>query len=140
MIRKHVVCKSLSGLILAASLLAAPAHAAPLRFTATDTPAGQAALEIQAAELVTMTPLPFRLLISDAGGKPLTGAKVSCELSMPSMSMPENRPKVVERDGAYAGEMILTCTMGDWRVACLAEDEKGLRRTMTFDIGTARMK
>jgi hypothetical protein len=126
--------------LLTFSLLAAPAYAAPLRFAATDTPAGQATLEIQATELVTMTALPFRLLINDAGGKPLTGAKVSCDLSMPSMSMPENRPKVVERDGAYAGEMILTCTMGDWRATCVAEDEKGLRRTMTFDLGTARMK
>lgn len=140
MTRKHSVCKSLPGLILAASLLAAPAHAAPLRFAATEPPAGQATLEIQAEELVTMTVLPFRLLINDAGGKPLTGAKVSCELSMPSMSMPENRPKVVERDGAYAGEMILTCTMGDWRMTCNAEDANGQRRAVTFDIGTARMK
>jgi nitrogen fixation protein FixH len=140
MTRKHIVCKSLSGLILAASLVAAPADAAPLRFAATDTPAGQATLEIQAEELVTMTAIPFRLTINDAGGKPLTRAKVSCDLSMPSMSMPENRLKVVERDGAYAGEMILTCTMGDWRMTCNAEDGKGLRQTMTFDIGTARMK
>lgn len=138
--RKFPMGKLLPGLLLAACLGTIPADAAPLHFAATGTPAGQATLEIQAEELVTMTVLPFRLTINDAGGKPLTGAKVSCDLSMPSMSMPENRPKMVERDGAYAGEMILTCTMGDWRMTCNAEDGKGLRQTMTFDIGTARMK
>ena len=128
------------GMALAASLLAGPALAAPLTFQATDAPAGSAVLEVQADALVTMTALPFRLLIKDAAGKPLTGAKVDCSLTMPSMSMPENRPKLIERDGAYAGEMVLTCTMGDWRATCSREDTKGQRQTMTFDLGTARMK
>ena len=130
----------LIALLIASGVLAAPAAAANLSFAATETSAGQATLEIQNDELVTMTALPFSLVINRADGKPLTGAKVRCDLTMPSMSMPENRPQVVERDGAYVGEMILTCTMGDWRVSCVAEDSQGLRQTMTFDIGTARMK
>jgi hypothetical protein len=127
-------------LLLASGLFAGLAMAAPLRFQAAETCCGQATLEIQASELVTMTILPFRLIIKDADGKPLAGRKVSCDLSMPSMPMPENRPQVTERDGAYLGEMILTCTMGDWRLTCAAEDSGRGRRTMTFDIGTARMK
>lgn len=138
--RKCRMRKALAGLLMAASLSAAPANAALLSFAATDLPPGQATLEIQADQLVTMTALPFRLLIKDEAGKALSGARVSCDLIMPSMRMPENRPQIVERDGAYVGEMILTCTMGGWRAACVAENEQGLRQTMTFDIGTARMK
>lgn len=114
--------------------------APPLHFEATDNPPGSAVLELQAEALVTMTAIPFRLMVKDTAGKPLTGAKVTCELTMPSMPMPENRPKVTERNGVYVGEMVLTCTMGEWRATCLVEDGKGMRRTMTFDLGTARMK
>jgi hypothetical protein len=116
------------------------AAAPPIRIQATTASSGQAVLELQTDELVTMTVIPFRLLISDAAGKPVTGARVSCDLTMPSMSMPENRPQMTERDGAYTGEMVLTCTMGDWRATCSAEDAKGQRQTMIFDLGPARMK
>ena len=126
--------------MLCVTLPPAAAFAAPLRFTAKDTAPGQALLEIQADELVTMTALPFRLILKDAAGTPVTGARVECELTMPSMRMPENRPKVVERDGAYVGEMILTCTMGAYQATCVAVDAGGARRTSTFDLGTARMK
>jgi hypothetical protein len=129
-----------AGLLLTAGLYTTPTHAAPLSFAAKDLPAGQATLEIHAEQLVTMTALPFRLILKDAAGGPVTGARVECELTMPSMRMPENRPKVVERDGAYVGEMILTCTMGDYRATCVAEETTGARRTSTFDLGTARMK
>jgi hypothetical protein len=129
-----------AALLMACSILVATAEAAPLRFNATETSSGQATLEIQSDELVTMTALPFRLLFSRTDGKPLTGAVVRCDLTMPSMPMPENRPQVTERDGAYVGEMILTCTMGDWRFLCVAEDGQGHRQTANFDIGTARMK
>ena len=125
--------------LLVAGLAATPAAAAPLRFRATEAPAGGAVLEVQAEELVTMTALPFRLLLKDAAGQPLAGGKVACDLSMPSMAMPENRPKISARDGAYVGVMILTCTMGDWRMTCTAEGDRGGRRTLTFDLGRARL-
>jgi len=117
-----------------------PAAAAPLRIEATTTSAGKAVLELQADELTTMTAIPFRLFISDAGGRPLSGARVSCAMSMPSMAMPENRPKVTEHDGAYTGEMIFTCAMGAWQINCLAEKADGNRQSMTFDIERVRMK
>jgi hypothetical protein len=116
------------------------ASAAPIRIQATTASAGKATLELQADELVTMTAIPFRLFISDAGGHPLTGARVSCDMIMPSMPMPENRPKITERDGVYAGEMIFTCPMGAWQINCLAEKPDGSRQSMTFDIGQVRMK
>ncbi|NJC87638.1 MAG: hypothetical protein FIB02_03760 [Desulfuromonas sp.] len=116
------------------------AAVAPIRLTAMDATPGSAVLELYADELVTMTAIPFRLTIRDAAGRPLTGARVSCDMTMPSMTMPENRPKVTERDGAYGGELIFTCAMGAWRIGCLAEKTDGSRQAMTFDIEKVRMK
>jgi len=132
----------LNKLVFILLLLMAPsfAAAAPMRIQATATSAGHAVLELQTDELVTMTAIPFRLLINDASGKPLNGAKVSCEMTMPSMPMPDSRPKVVERDGAYAGVMIFTCAMGAWQINCLAEKPDGSRQSMTFAIEKVRMK
>lgn len=130
----------LSALLLLACLLPSPAAAAPIRVQAADAAPGSAVLELQADELVTMTPIPFRLLIRTPDGRPLTGAHVNCEMVMPSMTMPENRPKVVERDGHYGGELIFTCAMGAWRIICSAEATGGQQQTMTFDIEKVRMK
>jgi hypothetical protein len=133
---------ALFALIFIVTLSTAPmtAAAAPIRIAATNAAPGSAVLELQTDELVTMTAIPFRLLINDAAGRPLSGARVSCDMTMPAMTMPENRPKVIERDGAYGGEMIFTCAMGAWRIACVAEKPDGTRQAMTFDIDRVRMK
>lgn len=129
-------------LLFIVALSAAPvtAAAAPIRIVATDAAPGSAVLELQTDELVTMTAIPFRLLINDATGRPLLGASVRCDMTMPSMTMPENRPKVTERDGAYGGELIFTCAMGAWRIACTAEQPDGTSQAMTFNIDRVRMK
>lgn len=116
------------------------ANAGPIRLQDNDAAPGSAVLELYADELVTMTTIPFRLTIRDAAGQPLTGAKVSCDMTMPSMAMPENRPKVSERNGGYGGELIFTCAMGAWRIGCVAEKTDGSRQMMTFDIDKVRMK
>lgn len=126
--------------VLVLALSSGPANAGPIRLQASDAAPGSAVLELDADELVTMTVIPFRLTIRDAAGQPLTGAKVSCDMTMPSMAMPENRPKVSERNGSYGGELIFTCAMGAWRISCVAEKTDGSRQMMTFDIGTVRMK
>lgn len=125
---------------LALLLLPSLAAAAPIRIEATTADPGRAVLELQAEELVTMTAIPFRLLLSDAAGKPLTGARVSCDMIMPAMAMPANRPKVTEHAGAYSGELVFTCAMGAWRINCQAEHADGHRQAMHFDIATVRMK
>ncbi|MCM2265986.1 MAG: FixH family protein [Desulfuromonadales bacterium] len=126
--------------IVAISTASMAVSAAPIRIAATDTPPGGAVLELYTDELVTMTAIPFRITIRDAAGRPLTGAKVSCEMTMPSMTMPENRPRVTERDGVYGGELVFTCALGAWRIGCLAEKADGSRQVMTFDIEKVRMK
>lgn len=139
---KLMTTKLLCALGFIVTLSAAPvtAAAAPIRIAATDAAPGSAVLELQTDELVTMTTIPFRLLITDAAGRPLIGARVRCDMTMPSMTMPENRPKVAEQDGAYGGELIFTCAMGAWRIACVAEKPDGTNQSMTFNIDRVRMK
>jgi hypothetical protein len=138
----HSACRRLAGLALMLMFggVAGTVLAAPISIPATDTAPGRAVLELHADELVTMTVIPFRLLIKDHAGQALTGAQVSCDMTMPSMTMPENRPKVTESGGAYGGELIFTCAMGAWRIQCLAELSDGSRQVMTFDIEKVRMK
>jgi hypothetical protein len=132
----------LAGLVLVLTLGFATGTvlAAPIIIPARDAAPGSAILELQTDELVTMTAIPFRLIIRDAAGQAVTGARVSCDMTMPSMTMPENRPKVTERDGTYGGELIFTCAMGAWRIQCLAGQSDGSKQVMTFDIGKVRMK
>lgn len=139
---KYLALNVLAGLGMAIILIISvlPAAAAPIRIKAADAPPGNSVLELQTDELVTMTPIPFRLLIKDANGRPLTGAQVTCDMTMPSMTMPENRPRVTEQDGVYTGEMIFTCAMGAWRITCTAISADNSSRTVTFDIESVKMK
>jgi hypothetical protein len=124
-------------------LLILPAQAGESATTRFELPAaggGTAVLEFAAAPLVAMTVIPFRLDLENADGTPLTGAAVHCDLTMPSMPMPENRPKVSERDGAYVGELIFTCTQGAWRFACVVDPPDGQQQTLVFAIPRVRLK
>ncbi len=128
------------GLICAVLCLLPAQSRAAVTFQESPATPGGAILELLVDQPLTMTVTPFRLKISDTAGKPLRGAKVSCELTMPSMPMPENRPVVKEAEGYYGGELIFTCPMGAWRFTCQARGEDGSSRTMNFDIPPVRMK
>jgi len=116
-----------------------PALAAPIRLTASSTSFGQAVLELQADELVTMQVLPFRLILADENGAPLAGAAVRCAMDMPSMPMPDNRPQVVADGDAYRGEMIFTCAAGAWRITFDAQLADGRHQGATFYVEQVRM-
>ena len=142
MTHDHAASCRLVGLALVLTLCCTAGNglAAAISIPASEAGPGSAILELQTDELMTMTVIPFRLLVRDAAGQAVTGARVSCDLTMPSMTMPENRPKVTESGGAYGGELIFTCAMGAWRIQCLAELSDGSRQIMTFDIEKVRMK
>jgi len=143
MFGKHPPVSRLSAIFLGLALGLGPgvAWTAPVTFQSTAGSSGSAVLELDTDALVTMTMIPFRLSIKDAAGTPLTGANVRCELTMPSMAMPENLPKVTEReDGSYGGELIFTCAQGAWRMTCQTEKGAAGSQTMIFDIPKVRMK
>ena len=126
---------------LALGLGSGDAWSAPVVFKAATAGPVSAVLELDTDELVTMTTIPFRLTLRDANGQPLTGASVLCDMTMPAMTMPENRPQVTEREGGtYAGELIFTCAQGAWRITCQADKSGGSSQTVIFDIPRVRMK
>jgi hypothetical protein len=56
----------------------------------------------------------FSISIVDGQGRPVAGARVSCDMSMPAMAMPPNRPQAVEQSpGLYATPVMFTMA-GDW--------------------------
>lgn len=110
------------------------------RFVASSATGATAVLEFASAPLVAMTIIPFRLEVKNADGSPLTDATINCDLTMPSMPMPDNRPKVTARDGAFVGEIIFTCTQGAWRFTCTADGGKEQPKTFAFDLPRVRMK
>jgi hypothetical protein len=73
----------------------------------------------------------LELTLTDAQGRPVTGAAVTMELTMPSMSMPPNRPLVYELgNGVYASQALFTMA-GEWEVHALV-DQPGGSDSFTF--------
>ncbi|BCR03417.1 hypothetical protein DESUT3_04860 [Desulfuromonas versatilis] len=130
------------GLLLAVLLLSGPAAAGEeglTRLQARGDRGSLAVLELQGAPLRTMTPVPFRLLLQDEAGQPLTGANLSCDLTMPAMPMPANRPAVSAAAEGYAGEAIFTMA-GAWRASFAASWPEGRQESFVFDIEQVLLK
>jgi hypothetical protein len=100
---------------------------------------GKAILKLASDPLRTMTPTPFHLTLTDGTGKPITGAEVRCDLTMPAMPMPENRPAVREKDGFYWGEAVFTMA-GAWQAAFQVAMPDGRLEILLFDIERVLLK
>jgi hypothetical protein len=73
---------------------------------------------------VPMRQAEFSISVSDAEGRPLVGAEVNCDMTMPAMPMPANRPRAVEQNpGVYTTPVLFTMA-GDWEalIEVLAKD------------------
>lgn len=132
--------RALPAILTLALLAPTLAAASPIEFQAKGAEPGSAVLELATEYPVTMTPIPFRLLIREANGRPITGAQVSCEMTMPAMKMPENRPRVKAREDHYGGELMFTCAQGAWRISCEVARTGHPRQTLVFDIDRVRMR
>lgn len=101
---------------------------------------GRALLEFDTAKLVSMTSIPFCLKLEKADGSPLAGASVQCDLTMPAMQMPENRPKVLEKgSGSYRGQAVFTMP-GKWQAAFAVQLPEGGKEILLFDIERVLLK
>lgn len=126
--------------LLILSALAAPALAGgETRLEETASGDLRAVLLLRAAPLIAMTRIPFELQLTDAAGSPQTGASVRCDLSMPAMAMPINRPAVTEKGGSYRGEAIFTMA-GAWRATFEILLPNGEAKTLTFDLDRVLLK
>ncbi|WP_027716232.1 FixH family protein [Desulfuromonas sp. TF] len=100
---------------------------------------GKAILNLASEPLRTMTPAPFHLMLIDGTGIPITGAEVRCDLTMPAMPMPENRPKIREKDGFYWGEAVFTMA-GAWQAAFQVTMPDGRLEILIFDLDPVLLK
>jgi hypothetical protein len=90
---------------------------------------------------VTMNPTPaafstttFDLTLTDEKGAAVSDAKVSLDLTMPSMWMPSNKPQAQSLgDGKYQAAGRFTMR-GGWRINVIIE-RGGQKQTAYFDIG-----
>lgn len=90
---------------------------------------------------VTMNPAPaafstttFNITITDEKGAPVSDAKVSLDLTMPSMWMPANKPQAQSLgDGKYQAAGRFTMR-GGWRIDVIIE-RGGQKQNAYFDIG-----
>jgi hypothetical protein len=86
-------------------------------------------------------PLPMRkatfsLALSDKEGVALVGATVLCDMTMPEMEMPLNRPELGEtQPGVYSAEVLFTMA-GKWQAALEVTLSDGRTRTFTFAMST----
>jgi len=56
----------------------------------------------------------FSISITDGQGRPVEGAEVSCDMTMPAMPMPPNHPQAAEQSpGVYKAPVMFTMA-GEW--------------------------
>jgi len=141
--------RSRAAILLALLILTAPVYARAVATAGTDAPrtrleAGneqgyRGVLTFAAAPLVTMRPTPFRLVLFDPRGRRTTAPEIACDLTMPAMPMPDNRPPLTPGETAYSGEAIFTMA-GAWRVSILVLSAGGAQSRLIFDIDRVLLK
>ncbi len=129
----------LSAVLLFCLSLAVPAGAATTRVEASGTAGYCGVLEFAAAPLVTMRPTPFTLTLFAPDGRPTTAPDATCELTMPGMPMPDNRPELSAREGRYSGAAVFTMA-GSWRVVVALHSGNAEVDRLSFDLERVLLK
>lgn len=95
---------------------------------------GRLTLETDPARPRSLDPTRFTVRAVDAAGRPETGARVTVDLTMPSMDMGKNTVAVTETaPGIYAGTGRLTMA-GEWRATVTAR-QGAVADTRTVSLG-----
>lgn len=95
-----------------------------------------ASLKLSAAPLKSMTEIPFRFVLGNTAIGIRTAA---CELTMPAMPMPENRPDLECVDNSCTGTAVFTMA-GAWRATFGLLLRDGSHASIVFDINMVEMK
>jgi len=108
-------------LLLCAGCAPHPAAAPPAPpATVTHGPKMDLALDALPRPALSLDPAPLTVRVTDAAGRPVTGAAVSLRLDMPDMPMGENVANAHEaRRGVYRATGRFTMA-GKWRVTATA--------------------
>jgi len=119
--------------------LAAPVRAATTRVEATGAGGYRGLLEFASAPLLTMRPTPFTLTLFAPGGQPTSAPELTCDLLMPAMPMPENRPQLRAQGAQYTGEAIFTMA-GAWQVLVAIHRDGTEVDSLRFDLVRVLLK
>ncbi len=96
-----------------------------------------ATLTFATPSLKTMTEIPFNISL-DADNKS-TIQSAACELTMPAMPMPGNRPDLTCADNLCTGKAVFTMA-GKWRATFGLIMQDGSHGSIVFDIPMVKMK
>jgi hypothetical protein len=78
----------------------------------------------------------FLITVTDQAGKPVIGAQVQLDMTMPAMPMPPNRPEAVEKaPGQYATPVTFTMA-GAWEALVVVTTAQGDTIQVTFAMET----
>ena len=120
-------------------LLSAPALAAETILNAVDADDAAATLTLSSKPLLSMTPTDLRLSMDRAHGDKLLATSAVCDLTMPAMPMPENRPALECSAIGCNGNAIFTMA-GAWDVTCEVNFSSGKTSRFLFAIDMVQMK
>jgi len=115
-------------LLLAGALLAGACAATPGLPLVARSASATAALDLEPYPPVPLEETRLELTLRDAAGRPLPGATVRLDLTMPAMEMPPNRPAMTDAgNGLYRARAIFTMA-GDWQIQVDAALGQGSER------------
>lgn len=114
-------------------LLAGEAH-----FETIGSQGQRASLTFDRAPLVIMRPTRMSLRLLGDNMPPVMPGKGECDLTMPAMPMPENRPGLHALGNELVGEAIFTMA-GEWQASCSVESGSGAREIFVFNLGDVQL-
>lgn len=109
--------------------------AADTRLATTSEHGMRATLVLDNSPLVAMRPTRLELQVEAPVASP---RQARCEMTMPSMPMPPNRPLLRPLGEYLVGEVIFTMA-GDWRASCKIDFVDGSNETFVFELGMVQM-
>lgn len=96
-------------------------------------------LTFTSSPLVTMRELPFTLTVASSSGNQADIHTAVCDLSMPAMAMPENRPGLDCSGSVCTGKAVFTMA-GVWQATFGLIMKDGTHASIVFDIAKVQMK
>lgn len=111
---KGVACTTLA-ILVSLVLNACGATASPAAYMQTSGSLS-ASLQVLPFPPAPMEDTTLELTLRDSGQRPVSGATVAFDLTMPAMEMPTNRPAVTEAEpGVYRANAVFTMA-GEWHI------------------------
>ena len=126
-------------LFLLLLLFALPALATETVLTAADADKSTATLTLASSPLLTMTPTDLHLTMNRAHGDTLMATSAVCDLTMPAMPMPVNRPVLECGALGCRGNAVFTMA-GAWDATCDVTFSSGKTSRFLFVIDMVQMK